>query len=722
MSLGCGRFAGGRWSGWGCQALLRAVLCAGWLALPSAGMAQPVDASGTDRAGGRHASMSVWLTRGEDQPVQVLAELGEDLLPAEEGSARRMGRRALWRTRGLVAAGAGLETEWRAALKVLQTLQNEALVGSSGSAPSIGSIQLGGDVALLQAHWLDQQGQVDAAAEQARLADQAYSQACSLQEGPQSADCDLPSAWRALRLRWRRAEGQGAWVEAVPLAQRGLTLAERADDPGLVARTWSILAVYGEASGDRAAAQRSIDNAERAASQAGDNRIWVSVRYNQARLAQQRGQDPQALQFMQQALQQARQARSPRLTAWVQLGLGDLLRRDRRSPEALQVLDQALAVIHRFREQRLIPMALHNRGLARILVGQMAAGRADLEAALAIWQATGTRLAMEVAMREASDTLAQVGDVRGALELYHREQALRAEINRANREAALAQMRDRYRAESERRELELLERENELRTSRLNNQSLLERVWLLAVILLALGSAVMALLLLRARDSNRQLRRNEALLRLQSERDPLTGLANRRHFREALQHRGSGPAFAGALLLLDIDHFKRINDQQGHACGDLVLSEVARRLEASVRENDLVCRWGGEEFLVFAPDLQGDGLHTLARRMLHAVGDVPVACADAQRLPVTVSVGYASFPLPEHSVALGWEHAVNLVDMALYTAKAMGRDRAVGLVSLAARDADQVREIEQDFELARLTGDVVLQVQVRTPQAGPGPG
>ena len=91
---------------------------------------------------------------------------------------------------------------------------------------------------------------------------------------------------------------------------------------------------------------------------------------------------------------------------------------------------------------------------------------------------------------------------------------------------------------------------------------------------------------------------------MQSERDPLTNLANRRHFlsvMQAEQARGGAEAgFDGALLLVDIDHFKHVNDSHGHAAGDIVLCEVARRLNEAVRGDDLVVRWGGEEFLVLA--------------------------------------------------------------------------------------------------------------------------
>jgi len=178
--------------------------------------------------------------------------------------------------------------------------------------------------------------------------------------------------------------------------------------------------------------------------------------------------------------------------------------------------------------------------------------------------------------------------------------------------------------------------------------------------------------------------------------------------------RDSGRGFAGSLLLVDIDHFKHINDDHGHATGDVVLVEVARRLNAAVRDEDLVVRWGGEEFLVLADTLGSEHADQLAARVLASVGATPVL-VENQALWVTVSIGYACFPLPPHGVPLQWEQAVNLADMALYTAKSQGRNRAVGLVSASASDAQSLRAIERDFERAWHEGRVSL-------RQTPGPG
>lgn len=679
-------------------------LLAGWLASLGLAGAAPVFQVGDGGIGRALSDVSdEWVHRGEDEPAAVLAEL-EQAPPPASGVPVLAWQRMRARTRGLVAARSGMEDDVRRALDTLESLAADGQVDARFRA------ELQGDQALIQAVLQDLLGHPAEASRQGHLADQAYDQACGSRQP--AVDCDYRAWWRALHLQAQRAEVRGDLVEALTLAERAHAVAERGMVPGLEAWSLAMQAVYQQALNHPDQARALIAQADRVVRRHGDAHSLVWVRFAEARLALESGEPATALRLMQQSLRLAEPLHSPRMQARILPSLSDLLRRAGRPREALQAVEQAYPVLRRHHELRGQPTLLHNGGLARMQLGQVAQGRADMEAALKLWDSTGARAAMRVALQEGSEALAALGDVRGALELLHREQALRAEINADNQAAILAQMRATYRTESERRELDLLERENALRSSHLQTQTLIERIWVAAIVLLGLAAGVVGMLALRARDATRRLRHSEALLRVQSERDPLTGLANRRHFREVLATRG-GSAFRGALLLVDVDHFKRINDEFGHPAGDAVLIEVARRLDGSVRAGDIVCRWGGEEFLIFAPDLQGEALDALALRVLRALGDDAIALDTGRLLPVSASLGYAAFPLPVHQVALGWERAVNLVDMALYTAKSMGRDRAVGIQSVSAADALSLQSLEADFEAARLAGEVDLQVSLR---------
>ena len=164
--------------------------------------------------------------------------------------------------------------------------------------------------------------------------------------------------------------------------------------------------------------------------------------------------------------------------------------------------------------------------------------------------------------------------------------------------------------------------------------------------------------------------------------------------------------------MLDIDHFKAINDGYGHAGGDQVLQSVAQRLAAQVRSEELLARWGGEEFLLHMPTVSAHELRHVAQRLMRTLSGAPITLDDGRSLRVTASVGFGVFPLPPHATPFTWERAVNWVDLALYTAKHAGRACAVGIVSANLPDATALAQIEADFEGAAHAARVQL-VQLR---------
>jgi diguanylate cyclase (GGDEF)-like protein len=261
-----------------------------------------------------------------------------------------------------------------------------------------------------------------------------------------------------------------------------------------------------------------------------------------------------------------------------------------------------------------------------------------------------------------------------------------------------------------------LQTEAGLKDAELTRQSLQQRLWMAGLLAGVLLLTLVGLLLRRMHSSNAQLQNSNAQLKVASERDPLTGLANRRHLLAVMGQpaaAGGSEGFDGSMMLIDIDHFKRINDTHGHATGDAVLVEVARRLRAALRENDLVVRWGGEEFLVVLRDTAPDEVEALAQRLLAAIGREPVAL-ERGSLNVTASIGFATFPLQPRRLQLGWERAIDLVDTAMYLAKAHGRNRAYGVRALepedgAAQGTAQPNQLEAAWrngraELAHLSG------------------
>jgi diguanylate cyclase (GGDEF)-like protein len=181
---------------------------------------------------------------------------------------------------------------------------------------------------------------------------------------------------------------------------------------------------------------------------------------------------------------------------------------------------------------------------------------------------------------------------------------------------------------------------------------------------LSLTATVIALpdqpdVLLIQADDVTDRREREARLRHRADHDPLTGLPNRRVLRQRLVITLARPDRAGALLFCDLDGFKAVNDRHGHAAGDEVLREVARRLRRSVRERDLVARLGGDEFVVVLTDLAA--VPDSVERVEAALAE-PFAGTEA---PLRAAVGVAVFPGDGATVA----DLLDAADRAMYAAK-----------------------------------------------------
>jgi diguanylate cyclase (GGDEF)-like protein len=187
--------------------------------------------------------------------------------------------------------------------------------------------------------------------------------------------------------------------------------------------------------------------------------------------------------------------------------------------------------------------------------------------------------------------------------------------------------------------------------------------------------------MLRIKKLQDELHATKRMLEEQTITDSLTGLRNRRFFDERLHEefgraqRYSDPV---SLIMLDLDHFKRVNDRFGHQTGDIVLRESAGLLKASLRDPDIPARYGGEEFAVILPKTHVQGALAVAERIWRAIGEKVflqanegLAGASPAELRVTVSIGIAFFPSKDISTA---NLLVKFADEALYQAKRSGRN------------------------------------------------
>ncbi|MFQ6004417.1 MAG: DUF484 family protein [Woeseia sp.] len=175
---------------------------------------------------------------------------------------------------------------------------------------------------------------------------------------------------------------------------------------------------------------------------------------------------------------------------------------------------------------------------------------------------------------------------------------------------------------------------------------------------------------------------NRARLRRSGFTDVLTGRHNRRYLQVRLGEELARAMRDGSTLvclMIDIDHFKRVNDSFGHIAGDEVISELAQRVESEVRASDVAARYGGEEFVVLLPNTDSDAGVLLAERIRRSISEAPIEFGREGSVMITASIGIASIApdqATEDLKAVG-EALIARADMALYEAKAAGRDRVV---------------------------------------------
>ena len=228
------------------------------------------------------------------------------------------------------------------------------------------------------------------------------------------------------------------------------------------------------------------------------------------------------------------------------------------------------------------------------------------------------------------------------------------------------------------------------------DRSLPDSVWKFRVLLSLAAVVVFAFvgIVKQARLENELATANHELLDA-SQTDHLTGVRNRRFFtnsieadvQQVLRPFVTNPSTDVhnrdlVFYLIDVDHFKKVNDQFGHKIGDQILVEVARRINSAARLSDAVIRWGGEEFLLLSRYTDRKEAHILANRVLDAVGSNPYSVeAGTADLRITCSIGWAVFPWKELEPKLvSHDQVLVLADYALYQAKGSGRNRAVGLL------------------------------------------
>jgi len=415
------------------------------------------------------------------------------------------------------------------------------------------------------------------------------------------------------------------------------------------------------------------------------------------------------LQANADALEQAARAGADSVRALGLANFADYHLRQGHPARALELAEQALPLARATRNTGAESVARANIGLAKIAMGRIAEGREEARAGITLDEQQGALAYASDGWQELASYLERAGDLAGAVAAYREHRRLSDRVLRDETRKLLLEAQERQDAEQRARDIELLNRDNALKSEQVHQRNLALMLWaaLGGCVLVSLGLLYQAFR--RVRRTNEALAHSNASLKRQSETDPLTGLANRRHFQAAIRGMSGQQGLAASVFLIDVDHFKRINDGFGHAAGDTVLIEMAHRLLQAVRDDDLIVRWGGEEFLIVARTREGMFAPQLAQRLLDLIGGRPVH-HEGREIAVTASIGFVSLPIPPHGLRLSWERAIDLVDTVMYLAKAHGRNKAYGVDRIEAEDVIAAAQLTARIEAAWAEGLVGLQL------------
>jgi diguanylate cyclase (GGDEF)-like protein len=535
-----------------------------------------------------------------------------------------------------------------------------------------------------------------------------------------AASPDIELRVRALVSSGESYAEDGNFPTALDKLQEAATLARQSGHPLYSVLALNSLAYLYNQMREHGKAFEALDEAYLAAAELNSPGRLAILKITEYGVAIDSGQVQRGLKALLSALDLARQINAGPMIATVLVNLSDCYLKLHDYQNAVSFAQEALEQARRNKNEHTMATARVNIAQAYLAMGRLAEGKKFMDEGMVWYEKSGHKPDLQSILTEYGDALERAGDFTAAVAIYHRERKLSNELFEKRRQKAMMELQEKYEADNKQRQIELLRQENHVKSTELDNRRLQQRVWWLLALVFALSAFIVYFLYRKVRQANAQLEEKNLELKQQSVRDPLTGLYNRRHFQEFMRgHRtiespgigaeSSGDDMVGALYLMDVDHFKHINDTYGHGAGDAVLREIAEALRDILRETDMIVRWGGEEFLAFLPAVRRSSLDEVARRLL---AGIPARSIDYQgiKLAVNVSIGFAPFPLAPGGKPMSWERAVNLVDMALYLAKGHGRNRAYGVNGFARGNTMSIEEIELDIESAWREGNVDLSI------------
>ena len=461
-------------------------------------------------------------------------------------------------------------------------------------------------------------------------------------------------------------KNRGEFYPALDLQLKALALRRELDSATLTAQSLDNIALIYKALGDLAEAERYSREALATLGSAAPPLEESRVRGNLGSILVDRGELTEAEAIAQVALVLAVEHKGRSAEIDSRHVLARIARLQGRAADALGQIETALPLAITAGDPKTIgEIEIERAGLLREL-GRLGEARTQIETTLAEARSRQARLIERAALDELARCAAALGDHEAAYAARDAHAKLDRELTGALTSRQMADLRGRLQAKESEAELALLQRDNEIQKLQITRQRILGIVLVVGALALGLLALLVAARLRYSRRANTLLETKSRELEQAARTDPLTGLPNRLHIGEVLAMPASGRR---CLMLLDLDHFKAINDRHGHEAGDRALCAAAAALRSAAGKQATVGRWGGEEFIVVA-EQTAEGTETaLAESLLAALREIKLE-HDGRPITLRASLGLAC-PQPGEAA----DQVLRRADAALYAAKQQGRDQ-----------------------------------------------
>ena len=456
-----------------------------------------------------------------------------------------------------------------------------------------------------------------------------------------------------------------------------LRIQEEKNDRASIASTMNNIGLIFFSTGDYNKSIEYISQALEIWEELGQKRSVAIAKQNIANVYSSQNKPEKALEYYLSSLKNCEEVGDERLSGRILINTAIIYYMKFFDIEkALEYFNRALVITRKYDDKENIARTIHYIAAINKDKGKYDKSIAQEYEALRIAKEIDDQFQKKCILQELSYMYADLHDFENAFNYHVRFKEINDSIFSIEQSEQITEMETKYETEKKEQQIVLLEKDNTIAGLKIKRQRLLLLYSVIGIVLILAFVLILSNLYRQKTKTAKALAVANGKLEELSRTGSLTKLWNRRYLheiveRERVRIKRSFEAFS--FILMDIDHFKNVNDTYGHECGDYVLSTMAVILRSAVRKQDVVGRWGGEEFLLFLPSTSLQGAITIAESIRKKIADYPFNY-DSKDITITSTLGVSEF---DETVSV--EECIKLADDGLYEGKESGRNRVVSV-------------------------------------------